>query len=75
MENNWRCLLALLVPVLLYSEKQSIKKNMGDVLSFHGIFVAAKFQLSMGSKDVTSAMLAAIFVSDVTTSQTHLYEI
>ncbi len=30
---------------LFYSEKQSIKKNMGDVFCFCGIFVAVKFQL------------------------------
>ncbi len=29
----------------------------------------------MGSKDVTSAMLAAIFESDVTTSTAQFYEI
>ncbi len=29
----------------------------------------------MGSKDITSVMLVAIFVSDVTTSTAHLYEI
>ncbi len=29
----------------VHSEKQSIKKNMGDVLCFLGKFVAAKFQL------------------------------
>ncbi len=45
MENNRRCLLALLVRVLFHSEKQSIKKNMGDVFCFRGMFVAVKFQL------------------------------
>ncbi len=33
------------------------------------------FCVFVSSKDVTSAMLVAIFVSDVTTSTAHLYEI
>ncbi len=32
-------------PILFHSEKQSIQKNMGDVLCFYGMFVAARFQL------------------------------
>ncbi len=45
IEDSQRCQLALLARVLFYSEKQSIEKNMGDVLCFHGMIVAAKFQL------------------------------
>ncbi len=45
IEDNRRCQLALLARVLFHSEKQSIEKNMGDVLCFHGMLVAAKFQL------------------------------
>ncbi len=41
----WCCQLALLACVLFHSEKQSIQKNMGDVLCFYGMFVAARFQL------------------------------
>ncbi len=44
IEDNQRCQLALLARVLFHSEK-SIEKNMGDVLCFHGMFVAAKLQL------------------------------
>ncbi len=36
---------------------------------------AVRVMVFMGSKDVTSAMLAAIFVFDVTTSTAHLYDI
>ncbi len=43
--DNRRCQLALLARVLFHSEKQSIQKNMDDVLCFHGMFVAARFQL------------------------------
>ncbi len=45
IEDNRRCQLALLARVLFHSEKQSIQKNMDDVLCFHGMFVAARFQL------------------------------
>ncbi len=45
IEDNRRCQLALLVRVLFLSEKQSIQKNMGDILCFHDMFVAARFQL------------------------------
>ncbi len=45
IEDNQRCQLALLACVLFHSEKQSIQKNMDDVLCFHGMFVAARFQL------------------------------
>ncbi len=44
-EDNQRCQLALLACVLFHSEKQSIEKNMGVVLCFLVMFVAAKFQL------------------------------
>ncbi len=44
---------------------------MRDINCFHR-FIVLQF---MGSKEVTSAMLAAIFVSDVTMSTAHLYEI
>ncbi len=44
-EDNQRCQLAFLEHVLFHSEKQSIEKNMGVVLCFHGMFVAARFQL------------------------------
>ncbi len=44
-EDNQHCQLALLACVLFHSEKQSIEKNMGDVLCFRSMFVAAKFQL------------------------------
>ncbi len=39
------CQLARLACVLLHSEKQSMQKNIGDVLCFHSMFVAARFQL------------------------------
>ncbi len=45
IEDNRCCQLALLACVLFHSEKQSIENNMGDVLCFHGMFVAAKLQL------------------------------
>ncbi len=45
IEDNQRCQLALLVRVLFHTEKESIEKNMDDVLCFHGMFVAARFQL------------------------------
>ncbi len=45
IEDNQRFQLALPAHVLFHSEKQSIEKNMGDVLCFYGMFVAAKFQL------------------------------
>ncbi len=45
IEDNRRCQLALLARVLFHSEKQSIQKNMDDALCFHGMFVAARFQL------------------------------
>ncbi len=45
IEDNRCCQLALPARVLCHSEKQSIEKNMSDVLCFHGMFVAAKLQL------------------------------
>ncbi len=45
IEDNQRCQLALLVCLLFHSEKQSIENNLVDVLCFHVMFVAAKFQL------------------------------
>ncbi len=45
IEENQCCQLALLARVLFHSEKESMENNMDYVLCFHGMFVAAKFQL------------------------------
>ncbi len=45
IEDNQRCQLTLLARILFHSEKQSIKMNMGDVHCFHGMYLAARFQL------------------------------
>ncbi len=62
-------------PTSGYNAFRIYMHSLMDSLSDNHLSNTATCHLFMGTKDVTSAMLAAIFVSDVTTSTAHLYEI